>query len=89
MATPKYIEFLNAIGADINANPQSLKATDASEQLDISQLKSHIGKELPSTMHTQIADLPFKIKSTEWEWQEVKGVGKFPKNYKPDFLGFD
>ncbi|SVA89940.1 uncharacterized protein METZ01_LOCUS142794, partial [marine metagenome] len=23
------------------------------------------------------------------EWQKVEGVGKFPKNYKPDALGFD
>ncbi|MBT3514491.1 MAG: hypothetical protein HN474_04145 [Nitrospina sp.] len=89
MATPKYIEFLNATGADIDANQQSPKVQDTSEQLNISELKAHIAKGLPSTMHAEVDDLPFKIKTTEWEWQEIEGVGKFPKNYKPDFLGFD
>ena len=75
MANPQYIEYLNTIGADIDVNPRPLKPAEPPEKLDKTQLKAH--------------DLPFKIKIDESEWQKVEGVGKFPKNYKPDALDFD
>ena len=85
----QYIEYLNTTGADIDLKPQPLKPSDLPDQLDKTQLKAHIAKGLPSIDTARIDDLPFKIKTNEWEWQEIKGVGKFPKNYKPDFLDFD
>ena len=89
MVNPQYIEYLNTIGADIDVNPRPLKSAEPPEQLDTTPLKAHIAKELPSITTARIDDLPFKIKIDESEWQEVEGVGKFPKNYKPDALGFD
>ncbi len=89
MVNPQYIEYLNTTGADIGVKPQPLKPPDLPEKLDKTQLKAHIAKGLPSIGTARIDDLPFKIKTDEWEWQEIKGVGKFPKNYKPDFLDFD
>ena len=85
----QYIEYLNTTGADIDLKPQPLKPSDLPDQLDKTQLKAHIAKGLPSIDTARIDDLPFKIKTDEWEWQEIKAVGKFPKNYKPDFLDFD
>ena len=52
-------------------------------------LKEHINKGLPPIAAADIDDLPFKIKIDEWEWQEVEGVGKFPKNCKPNVLDSD
>ena len=52
-------------------------------------LKEHIAKRLPPVTAADIDDLPFKIKIDEWEWQEVEGVGKFPKNCKPNVLDSD
>ena len=89
MAKPQYIEYLNAFGADIDVSPQPLKPTEPPKQLDTTQLKTHIAKGLPPVSTKRIDDLPFKIKIDESEWQKVEGVGKFPKNYKPDALGFD
>ena len=89
MVNPRYIEYLNAFGADIDVSPQPLKPTEPPKQLDTTQLKAHIAKGLPPVSTARIDDLPFKIKIDEAEWQEVEGVGKFPKNYKPDALGFD
>jgi hypothetical protein len=86
MAIPKHIEYLNAFGADIDVKPQPLKPT---EQQDKTQLKAHIAKGLTPIKAIEINNLTFKVKTNEWEWQEIEGVGKFPKNYKPDFLGFD
>ena len=89
MVNPQYIEYLNAFGADIDINRRTLKPAESPEQLDTTQLKAHIAKELPSITTARIDDLPFKIKIDESEWQKVEGIGKFPKNYKPDALGFD
>ena len=89
MAIPQYIEYLNSSGADIDLNAQSMKSPEVPKKIDPTQLKAHIAKGLPTITTTGIDDLPFKIKTDEWEWQEVEGVGKFPKNYKPDFLDFD
>ena len=89
MVNPQYIEYLNAFGADIDASPQPLKPTEPPKQLDTTQLKAHIAKGSPPISTARIDDLPFKIKIDESEWQEVEGVGKFPKDYKPDTLGFD
>ena len=89
MVNPRYIEYLNAFGADIDVSPQPLKPTEPPKQLDTTQLKAHIAKGLPPVSTARIDDLPFKIKIDESEWQKVEGVGKFPKNYKPDALGFD
>ena len=89
MVNPKYIEYLNAIRADIDVSPQPLKPAEPSEELNTTQLKAHIAKGLSPISTTRIDDLPFKIKIDESEWQEVEGVGKFPKNYKPDVLDFD
>ena len=85
----QHIEYLNTTGADIDLKPQPLKPSDLPDQLDKTQLKAHIAKGLPSIDTARIDDLPFKIKTDEWEWKEIEGVGKFPKNYKPDFLDFD
>ena len=89
MANPQYIEYLNTIGADIDVNPLPLKSAELPEQLDTTQLKAHIAKGLPPIATVGMDDLPFKIKIDESEWQKVEGVGKFPKNYKLDTLGFD
>ena len=89
MVDPQYIEYLNATGADINLKSQPLKPPNLPEQLDKTQLKAHIEKGLTSINTARIDDLPFKIKIDESEWQKVEGVGKFPKNYKPDVLDFD
>ena len=89
MAKPQYIEYLNTFGANIDVSPQPLKPAGPPKQLDTTQLKAHIAKGLPPVSTARIDDLPFKIKIDESEWQKVKGVGKFPKNYKPDALGFD
>ena len=86
MVNPQYIEYLNTVGADIDVNRRTPKPA---EQLDTTQLKALIAKELPSISTARIDDLPFKIKIDESEWQKVEGVGKFPKNYKPDVLDFD
>ena len=89
MVNPLYIEYLNKIKADINVNPRPLKSAEPPEQLDTAPLKAHIAKGLPPIATAIIDDLPFKIKIDESEWQKVEGVGKFPKKYKPDTLGFD
>ena len=89
MVNPQYIEYLNTIGADIDVNPRPLKPAEPSEQLDTTELKADIAKELPPITTARIDDLPFKIKTDESEWQKVEGVGEFPKNYKPDALDFD
>ncbi len=89
MVNPQYIEYLNTIGADIDVNPRPLKPAEPSEQLNKTQLKAHITKGLPPISTARIDDLPFKIKIDESEWQKIEGVGKFPKNYKPDALDFD
>ena len=89
MVSPKYIEYLNTFGADIDVNRRTLKPAEPPEQLDTTQLKAHIAKGLPPVSTARIDNLPFKIKIDESEWQKVEGVGKFPKNYKPDALGFD
>ena len=89
MVNPKYIEYLNMFGADIDVSPQLLKPAEPPKQLDTTQLKAHIAKGLPPIATVGMDDLPFKIKVDESEWQKVEGVGKFPKNYKPDALGFD
>ena len=89
MAKSQYIEYLNTFGADINVSPQPLKPAEPPKQLDTTQLKAHIAKGLPPVSTARIDDLPFKIKIDESEWQKVEGVGKFPKNYRPDALGFD
>jgi len=89
MAKPQYIEYLNTFGADIDVSPQPLKPAGPPKQLDTTQLKAHIAKGLPLVSTARIDDLPFKIKTDKSEWQKVEGVGKFPKNYKPDALGFD
>ena len=89
MVNPQYIEYLNTFEADIDLNPQPLKPAEPPKQLDTTQLKAHIAKGLPPVSTARIDDLPFKIKIDESEWQKVEGVGKFPKNYKPDALGFD
>ena len=89
MVNPQYIEYLNTFGADIDVSPQLLTPAEPPKQLDTTQLKAHIAKGLPPVSTARIDDLPFKIKIDESEWQKVEGVGKFPKNYKPDALGFD
>ena len=89
MANPKYIEHLNMIGADIDVNPQPLKPAKPPEELDKTQLKAHIAEGLPPLATARIDDLPFKIKIDESEWQKIEGVGKFPKNYKPNAPDFD
>ena len=89
MVKPQYIEYLNAFGADIDVSPQPPKPAEPPKQLDTTQLKAHIAKGLPPVSTARIDNLPFKIKIDESEWQKVKGVGKFPKNYKPEALGFD
>ena len=89
MVNPQYIEYLNTVGADIDVSSQLPKPTEPPKQLDTTQLKAHIAKGLPLVSTARIDDLPFKIKIDKSEWQEVEGVGKFPKNYKPDALGFD
>ena len=89
MANPQYIEYLNTIGADIDLNPRPLNPAEPPKQLDTAQLKAHIAKGLPPIATVGMDDLPFKIKIDESEWQRVEGVGKFPKNFKPDALDFD
>ena len=89
MVNPQYIEYLNTIGAGIDVNPRPLKPAEPSGKLDTTQLKAHIAKGLPPIATARIDYLPFKIKIDESEWQKVEGVGKFPKNYKPDALDFD
>ena len=89
MVNPQYIEYLSTFGADIDVNRRTLKPAEPQEQLDTTQLKTHIAKGLPPVSTARIHDLPFKIKIDESEWQKVEGVGKFPKNYKPDVLDFD
>ena len=89
MVNPKYIEFLNTVGADSDAKPRPHEPTETPKQLDTTQLKTHIAKGLPPIVTTGIDDLPFKIKTDESEWQKIEGVGKFPKDYKPDALDFD
>ena len=89
MVNPQYIEYLNTIWADIDVNPQPLKPAEPHEGLDTTQLKAHIAKGLPPIATARIDDLPFKIKIDESELEKVAGVGKFPKNYKPDTLDFD
>ena len=89
MVNPQYIEYLNTIGADIDVNPRPLKPAEPPEQLDTTQPEEHIAKGLPPIATVGMDDLPFKIKIDESEWQKVEGVGKFPKNYKPDALDFD
>ena len=89
MVNPQYIEYLNTIGADIEINPRPLKPAEHQEELDTTQLKAHIAKGSPPIATARIDDLPFKIKIDESEWEKVEGVGKFPKNYKPDALDFD
>ena len=89
MVNPQYIEYLNTIGADIDVNPRPLKPAEPPEELDKTQLKAHIAKGLPPLATARIDDLPFKIKIDESEWQKIEGVGKFPKDYKPDALDFD
>ena len=89
MVNPQYIEYLNAFGADIDAGPQPLKPAEPPKQPDTTRLKAHIAKGLPPVSTARIDDLPFKIKIEESEWQKVEGVGRFPKNYKPDVLAFD
>ena len=89
MVNPQYIEYLNAFGADIDVSPQPLKPAEPSKRPDTTQLKAHIARGLPPVSTARIDDLPVKIKTDKSEWQEVEGVGKFPKNYKPDTLGFD
>ena len=88
MVNPKYIEYLNTFGADIDVSPQLVKLAEPPKQLDTTQLKAHIAKGFPIST-ARIDDLPFKIKIDESEWQKIEGVGKFPKNYKPDALDFD
>ena len=89
MVNPQYIEYLNTFGADIDVSSQLPKPTEPPKQLDTTQLKAHIAKGLSPISTARIDDLPFKIKIDESEWQKVEGVGKFPKNYKPDVLDFD
>lgn len=89
MVNPKYIEDLNTIGANIDANPRLLKLIKPLKQLDTAQLKKHIAKGLPPIATAGIDGLPFKIKIDESEWRKIEGIGKFPKNYKPDALDFD
>ena len=89
MANPQHIDYLNAFGADIDLSAKPLKPSESPKQLDTTLLKAHIAKGLPPVSAEIIDDLPFKIKIEESEWQEVEGVGKFPKNYKPDALDFD
>ena len=89
MANPQYIEYLNTIGANIDVNPRPLKSAEPPEQLDTAPLKAHIAKGLPPIATVGIDDLPFKIKTDESEWQKVEGVGKFPRNYKPNAIDFD
>ena len=89
MVNPQYVESLNTVGADIDVSSQLPKPTEPPKQLDTTQLKAHIAKGLPPIATARIDDLPFKIKIDESEWQKIKGVGKFPKNYKPDALDFD
>ena len=89
MVNPQYIEYLNAFGADIDVSPQPPKPAEPPKRPDTTQLKAHIAKGLPPVSTARIDDLPFKIKIDESEWQKVEGVGKFPKNYKPDVLDFD
>jgi len=90
MVNPQYIEYLNTIGADIDVNSRPIKPTESPEELDKTQLKAHIAKGLPPPIATaRIDDFPFKVKIDDSEWQKVEGVGKFPKNYKPDALDLD
>ena len=89
MNNPQYIEYLNTFGADIDVKSQPLKPAEPPEQLDAAKLKEHIAKGLPPITVGGIDDLPFKVKTDESEWQEVEGVGKFPKNDKLDALDFD
>ena len=89
MVKPQYIEYLNTFGADTDVSPQLPKPTESPKQLDTTQLKAHIAKGLPPIATARIDDLPFKIKIDESEWQKIEGVGKFPKDYKPDALDFD
>ncbi len=89
MVNPQYIEYLNTIGADIDINPRPLKPAEHPEELDTTQLKAHIAKGSPLIATARIDDLPFKIKIDESEWQKIEGVGKFPKNYKPNAPDFD
>ena len=89
MVNPQYIEYLNAIGADIDVNPRPLKPAEPPEELDTTQLKAHIAKGLSPIATARIDDLPFKIKIDESEWQKIERVAKFPKNYKPDAPDFD
>ena len=88
MVNPQYIEYLNTIGADIDVNPQPLKPAEPPEELDKTQLKAHIAKGFPPLATARIDDLPFKIKTDEWGWQEVEGVGKFPIKYE-DLIDYD
>ena len=88
MDNPQYIEYLNASGADINVKPQPCKRVEPLEKRDSVQLKEHIAQGLPPITTGIIDDLPFKIKTDEWGWQEVEGVGKFPTKYK-DLIDYD
>ena len=56
MVNPKYIEDLNTIGANIDANPRPLKPTEPLKQLDTAQLKKHIAKGLPPIATAGIDD---------------------------------
>ena len=89
MANPQYIEYLNTFGADIDVSPQPLKPVEPPEKQDTTKIKEHIAKGLPSITIAGIDDLPFKVKTDESEWQEVEGVGKFPKNNKLDASDYD
>lgn len=42
MVNPKYIEDLNTIGVNIDANPRLLKLIKPLKQLDTAQLKKNI-----------------------------------------------
>ena len=89
MVNPQYIEYLNTFGADIDVSPQPLKPAEPPEKQDTAEIKEHITKGLPPITIAGIDDLPFKVKIDDSEWQKVEGVGKFPKNYKPDALDLD
>ena len=89
MANPQYIEYLNTFGADIHVKPQPLKTVKPLEKQDAEKLQEQTAKGLSPITIVGIDDLPFKVKTDESEWQEVEGVGKFPKNDKLDALDFD
>ena len=72
MVNPQYIEYLNTLGADIDTKSRSLKTAKPPEKRDTAQLEKHTAKELPPIKTAGLDDLPFKIKTGKWEWQEVK-----------------